>query len=204
MTVSVASAKEKFYVYVHSRLSTGEPFYIGKGSAKRAYSTRGRNRYWSRIVSKDGGFYASLLISGVDEDLSMIVEMESIDLFRRRGCSLVNMTDGGDGASGHYPSEETRIKLSRSSANKGKPAWNRGKPSWNRGIPMSAETLSKLSAIRKGRRLSEEHKAKIASAMAGKRKTEETKAKLSIAHKGKIISAETRARLVEAWKRRRQ
>jgi len=174
-----------FYVYLHSRIGTGEPFYIGKGKGKRAHSRAGRNQYWDRIVKKDGDFYVSLLSGGVDEEFAMLLEIEAIALFRARGCTLVNMTDGGDGASGHRPSDESRAKMSESSYMRGKPAWNRGLPAWNRGKKTPEEVLDVLSRIRKGKKLTEEHKTNISLGAKGIKKTEEWKRNLSLSKKGK-------------------
>lgn len=175
----------EYYVYLHSRLSTGEPFYIGKGKGSRAKSAGGRNQYWNRVVKKDGGFHVSVLADKIDEEFAMLLEVEAIDLFRRKNVALVNMTDGGEGASGHFPSDETRAKLSASSATKGKPAWNRGKPAWNRGVKQPPELLEKLSKIRTGKKLTAEHKAKISAGNKGIAKTPEWREKLSVSHKGR-------------------
>lgn len=174
-----------YYVYLHSRLHTGEPFYIGKGKGARSKSAGGRNRYWNRITKKDGGFYVSLLANNIDEEFAMFLEVEAIDLFRRKNAALANMTDGGEGASGCIPSDETRVKLSASSATKGRPAWNRGQPAWNRGMKQPPELLEKLSKIRTGKKLTAEHKAKISAGNKGIAKTPEWRAKLSVSHKGR-------------------
>lgn len=184
MTNCDTHARE-YYVYLHSRLHTGEPFYIGKGKGPRAKSTRGRNQYWNRVVKKDGGFHVSILANNIDEEFAMLLEVEAIDLFRRKNSALVNMTDGGEGTSGYFPSDETRAKLSASSATKGKPAWNRGKPAWNKGLKQPPELLEKLSKIRTGKKLTDEHKAKISAGNKGIAKTPEWREKLSVSHKGR-------------------
>lgn len=42
------------YVYAHYTADTNEIFYIGKGSRRRAWELRGRNKYWNHIVEKRG------------------------------------------------------------------------------------------------------------------------------------------------------
>ena len=43
------------FVYRHIRLDKNEPFYIGIGKKiYRAYSMKGRNKYWLRIINKIG------------------------------------------------------------------------------------------------------------------------------------------------------
>jgi hypothetical protein len=44
----------KWLVYLHYRLDTGECFYIGKGTEKRARAKDCRNNYWKKIVTKAG------------------------------------------------------------------------------------------------------------------------------------------------------
>jgi len=44
----------KAYVYLHSRLTDGVVFYVGMGTAKRAYSKAGRTSHWLRTVDKHG------------------------------------------------------------------------------------------------------------------------------------------------------
>lgn len=207
--VNVAYAR--FYVYLHSRLGTGEPFYIGKGHTKRAHSSAGRNQYWDRIVKKDGGFHVSFLADGLDEEFAMLLEIESISLFKTKGCKLVNMTDGGEGASGSHPSDESRAKMSKSSATKGQPAWNKGLPAWNRGMKTDPLVLERLSKIRKGKKLTEAHKAKIALGCKGIKKTPEWKQNLSISKigkstwsKGKHLSEEHRSNISKALLKKRR
>jgi len=170
---------KKFYVYVHSRLSTGEPFYIGKGNGKRARKRDGRNLHWKNIVKKDGGFHKSFLVKDVDEELAMLVEIEAIDLYRRRGCSLANYTDGGEGASGmkHDPQTVARLAAQK------------------RGRPLSPQTMAAALAYHLGRKLSPEHIAKIAKANKGKRRTPEQIKKIADGNRGKKRSEEVRKQM---------
>ena len=100
-----------FYVYVHSRLSSGTPFYVGKGRGRRAYSSDSRSKFWRAVVAKNGGRTVSFIGRDMDEELAFLVESESIDKLRRCGASLVNLTDGGDGPKGRIVNETTREKL---------------------------------------------------------------------------------------------
>jgi len=176
MTNRIIAGEEKFYVYIHNRLTTGEPFYVGKGSGSRSHSHSRRNNYWKRIVAKDGGRDVSIIAKNMDEELSFLVEMELIDILRKRGHILSNLTDGGEGSSGYVTSVETRAKQSAARL----------------GIKMSAETKEKFCrAIKgrvsnnKGKTFSVEWRNKIATANTGKTHSPETRAKLSESHKGK-------------------
>ena len=41
--------QNKYYIYLHIKLDTGEPFYIGKGKLRRSSSKIGRNKWWKNI-----------------------------------------------------------------------------------------------------------------------------------------------------------
>lgn len=88
-----------FYIYLHSRNDTGEVFYIGKGSKRRAWSHKNRNPHWKHIVDKHG--YQVAIHSHQDtESESFDAEKLLISEYRKNGAKIVNMTDGGDGVSG--------------------------------------------------------------------------------------------------------
>ncbi len=86
-----------FYVYEHIRNDTNAIFYVGKGKANRASSTRNRNRYWENIVSKSNGFIVRIVAKDLDEELAYLTEKERIDQLKRLGIKLANINDGGAG-----------------------------------------------------------------------------------------------------------
>jgi len=100
-----------FYVYIHTRLDTGEIFYVGKGHGRRAYSTRNRNTHWKGIVSKHG---RSVHIHPAHENEAEAFKVESnlIKELRKKGCKLVNLTDGGEGPSGRVLTQEQKKRVS--------------------------------------------------------------------------------------------
>lgn len=108
---------KKFYVYIHFKKDSLEPFYIGKGSGNRYQCPHGRSRYWNNIVRKHG-FAADILKYFDKEQDAFDYEKEMIKFFREEGFKLCNMTDGGEGASGLKQSPEHRSKMS--AAHKGK------------------------------------------------------------------------------------
>ncbi len=59
----------RFYVYGHYD-SSGVPFYIGKGSGRRAWSTHKRHHLWQRYVTKNlgGDYRVKILHDDLDED----------------------------------------------------------------------------------------------------------------------------------------
>lgn len=85
----------KYYTYIHYRLDTMKPFYVGKGIGKRYKVTRGRNDKWNKIVNKHG-FQPKILAYWDTEQQALDHEMLLISVFRELGYDLTNMTDGGD------------------------------------------------------------------------------------------------------------
>ena len=113
--------ENSYYVYVHRRIG-GDPFYVGKGSCYRAWSTSGRNHYWQRVVNKHG-LEVEIVFDGLTSEEAYQLEKDTILEFRYFGYALTNLTSGGEG--GLEPSDETREK--QSAAKRGKKPHNFGK-----------------------------------------------------------------------------
>lgn len=139
---------------------------------------------------------------------------------------LTNLTDGGEGAPGYCPPEDTRRKMSL--ASKGKPkseehraaigAGNRRR--WMsqeardtlarklRGRKRSAETCARIGRASSGRKHTEETRRRIAESMTGKRPSPEAIAKTTAALYGRRVSEETRAKhranALAQWAKRRE
>lgn len=60
---------------------------------------------------------------------------------------------------------------------------------------MSPESIAKMAATKRGRRLTAEHRAKIAAGNIGRIVTAETRAKIGAKHAGKTLSEETRRKI---------
>jgi hypothetical protein len=89
------------YVYIHKRLSTGLPFYIGKGTGKRLFNKQQRSKHWHNVINKDGGFAAEKIVENVDDEFAFLAEIEAIDKYRKLGFKLINRTNGGEGQAGN-------------------------------------------------------------------------------------------------------
>jgi len=180
---------DKFYVYQYLRERAsehgpvGSPFYIGKGTANRAYVKHNgvhlpRDR--ANIV---------LIARNLSEDEAFCMEKQLIGFYGRvdigTGC-LLNLTDGGEGLAGRKYTQETRNKIG--AAHKGK--------------IVSAETKAKLSEKAKNRKASDEHRAKISESLRNRVITKETRKKLSILGKSHRISEEGKLRISAANKGR--
>lgn len=140
-------------VYVHINRENGKR-YVGITSSEpeRRWGYKGRNYnhnpHFHMAIDKYGwGCFEHIIIwSGLteqeakSEEIRLIAEWKSMD-----SNYGYNMTLGGDGTKGCYPSEETRRKLSES----------------RRRENLSEETRKRKSEAMHNRRLSEDHKRKI-------------------------------------------
>lgn len=98
----------EFYVYLHKR-PDGRIFYVGKGKARRAWSSENRNQHWHNIVNKYGSFDVEIIEDCLTEQESLEKEIEKI---REIGLdNLANKTLGGGGVSGHKHSEDSRERM---------------------------------------------------------------------------------------------
>ena len=128
----------KYYTYAYLR-EDGTPYYIGKGSGKRAF-IKGNHK-----VSLPPKERILLLKEQLTELEAFTHEEYMISVFGRKDNNtgiLLNRTDGGDGpTSGMIHTDETKKKIGQgnkgkviseeqkkkhSEAMKGKPAWNKG------------------------------------------------------------------------------
>jgi FKBP-type peptidyl-prolyl cis-trans isomerase len=173
--------KQDFYVYEHRRKDTGAVFYVGKGRKCRSSNKSNRGKYWSNVCKGAGGFTISYPVKGVDEELALLAEMELIDAYRKRGVSIVNISDGGEGTTGWVPTEETKRKIGE--ANKNTPK-ARGERHGMYGKKHSEESLVKMRKAQSTREWGERHP------FYGKHHTEETRKKISESRKGKRCGAD--------------
>jgi hypothetical protein len=136
----------KYYIYLHKRKDTGEVFYVGKGKGNRYKSKVGRTAYWLNIVNKYG--YTAEIIEYFDtEELAFRAEESLIAKIGRKDLgmgALVNLSDGGEGASGAIRTPEQKETYSRTT-------WMRtdaGKASvtGDKNPSKKPETRAKLSA----------------------------------------------------------
>jgi hypothetical protein len=172
-----------YYTYAYLR-EDNTPYYIGKGKEDRIYSKQ------KNIKPPKDKSRVIYLKQNLTEEEAFKHEIYMIFILGRKDLGtgiLHNRTNGGEGASGCIPSEETKRKLSE--ANKGK--------------ILSEETRKKIGEASKGKTVSEETKRKMSEAGKGHIVSEETKRKMSEAGKGHIVSEETRAKYSAARKGRK-
>lgn len=155
----------RHFVYLHKRLTTLEVFYVGKGtmapkypSPYRALTTGRRNPLWQRTVSKDGGYIAEIVGYFSSEAESLQKEVELIACYGRRDLGrglLSNLTDGGEGTSGHIASESLRKKRSLRCGPLA--------PRW--GLKWSDEQKQAWSVLRRGRTHQQAAKDKVSHSL---------------------------------------
>lgn len=104
--------RRDFYVYIWFRPWDGSPCNVGKGRGKRYREWwRPSNPRLVAIIRKAGGSLPSVIIrDGLTEAEAFETERALIAAIGRKenGGPLANLTDGGEGVSGHLHSEETK------------------------------------------------------------------------------------------------
>lgn len=106
---------KKYIVYAHYTLGNEYPFYIGKGSYKRAFSKTKRSAEWKDVVNQHG-YEVKILYEYISEEDAFKKEEELIAEYGRQCISpdgkLVNKLSGKNGHSGAIRSDEFKRKVS--------------------------------------------------------------------------------------------
>jgi hypothetical protein len=109
------TSEARFVCYVHRRRDTGAPFYVGIGTPERPHERATRSPFWKRVAAK-AGFEVDVVAARVTWEQACAWERAAIELVGRRDLdagSLVNLTDGGEGAPGRPVTEEQRAAHAR-------------------------------------------------------------------------------------------
>lgn len=157
---------KQFYVYIHKK-PDGTPFYVGKGTGKRAYTFHRRTEWHKNIVSKYGKDNIIVeVINCISESQAFDLERVYIKQFKHDGVCLVNLTDGGEGVAGLIrgePSEAHKIK--NAEAKKGN--------TFRRGSKHTPESIEKMRKAHLGKKMTNEQRKNYSIR------------KLGVAHKNK-------------------
>lgn len=116
-----------------------------------------------------------------------IAEKQLIKYYRSIGCKLTNSTDGGPGAMGWIPTDETRMKISNALTGRKMPeeqkikmsATLKGMNTWSKGSVASDETRMKMSESHKGINTWSKGKIPWNKGLTGTKASSETKALMS-------------------------
>ena len=134
------------HLYLHIKSESKEVFYTGIGNSKRPYHKgKSRSKLWRNVVNKYG-YEVIILADNLTWEQACDMEKYLIKYYGRRDLgtgTLVNMTDGGEGAKNVVVSAETRAKMSEN---------NKGENNPNYGKKASTEQRAKQSASAKGRK----------------------------------------------------
>lgn len=187
-----------FYTYIHRRADDGRVFYVGKGRGKRAHASNGRNGWW-RAVAKKHGLKICIVAEWESEQEAFAHEVQLIRKYREAGVQLCNMTDGGEGASGHKHSDETKEIISAKLLGKKRThEQNKRNSEARAGKPIPAAVAEKISAANKGQKRSDQSRANISAGMIGKTISEDHRLKISEGNKGQVRSKEFRVKISAA------
>jgi hypothetical protein len=171
--------------YVHCK-PDGTPFYVGKGSQRRAKYLGERNPKHRAVVSKYGRkniLIGSFLCS--DNSTALQLEMGLIKRLRAMGIPLTNFTDGGDG--GRNPCPETRDRLSKAAKLRGiSDACREASRQARLGSPLSPNHKEKLRAAFLGKTFSEEHRNNIRVSAKKRGMSEPVLQKAWAANRGRV------------------
>jgi len=170
-----------FYRYAYLR-KDGSPYYYGKGKGNRAWS-----KNHSINLPKDKSRII-ILKSNLTEAEAFAEEKLWISFYGRinNGTGILrNLTDGGEGSSGHIHTPETIAKIS-------------GENNHFYGQKHNQESRAKMSKAQTGQKKSPETRAKMSAAHTGVKLSPETRAKIGAAKTGKTPSPETRAKMSKA------
>ena len=153
----------EFYTYAYLR-EDGTPYYIGKGTGNRIYST------WRRLKPPKDKSRIIFLKQNLTEEEAFKHEIYMIAVFGRKDLGtgiLRNLTNGGEGPSGMVHGEETRRKISEESK-KGRASMTPEQRSEASRKAASSQTPEQRSQIAKKRQASKTQEQRSEAARKGR------------------------------------
>ena len=104
---------KNFYVYEWYITSTGEVFYVGKGTGKRWKTLSNRNKFF-QCMYRTHDCEVRKIYENLTEKEAFEKEIETIKYYKENTkYRLTNQTDGGEGTSGWKPSNDFKEKQSK-------------------------------------------------------------------------------------------
>ena len=222
---------KKWSIYIHRNMVNNKA-YIGITSmVPRVRWGNGGVNY----LKRDNGAFANAIkkygwdnfehiiwADDLSEEDAKLWEVRLISLFKTNVCRWgkeamgYNMTDGGEGTTGHAHTQESKDKMSIAHAGKHINDEVRKKISQSttgrkkseetkcrisnakKGIAPSKQCIEALKKSTTGQPLSEERRNRISQALKGKRVTDETRKKISKSRLGIVFSDEHKEKLRQA------
>jgi len=195
--------------FVYELWVTGQdhPFYVGKATYKtRPYAhltqaRRGDKSLKASIIRKADKnglpiIVKSVFTSAIENEV-FIEECRLIRFYGRRGFDvsgvLSNMTIGGEGRCGNFPTKEQREK--QAEAMRGRERTQDHCKSISiakKGHSVSLDVRNKISTALKGRSLSDSHISALVRKLTGHVVSDDTRQKISAALKNRVVSEEQR------------
>jgi hypothetical protein len=166
------------YIYAFRDPRTGEARYVGVACDMRKrfahhkhlalHGDQTHKATWLRSLFAEGLIPDVDILEVVPADAWMEAERKWISHFRAEGCDLTNLTDGGEGTTGHRATEETRARQRAAHV----------------GRPKSEAHKAAIAAARKGHVKSAEHRARLSAALKGRVPVAANTARLAKYQKG--------------------
>jgi hypothetical protein len=203
-----ATLPRDFYVYLHRKATTGEVFYVGKGTGDRAWQTSPSRRgtYWSRVAGKHG-VIVEIVAGNLQEWYAHELEADLIALYGRKDIGLgplINLTDGGEGVSGRVLSEESAARHVASVREVvSTPEWRRKHAEGVKARTASSRWKERNLVGAKKRKDSAEWREKLRQAALMRANDENYRMSLSIALKKVAADPEWRRRTAAINRKRR-
>jgi len=190
--------RKDFYIYYLIDYNTNLPFYVGKGTGNRIYDhekcilngkTTNKNPILSRkikkIINSGHKIIYKKIIENITEQEAFLLEQSEIKKYGRlnnKSGILCNMTNGGEGGSGHIMNDNTKKRMSLLHSGINNPFYGKHHTEENLekisqasmgnkysvGLIHNSETLRNLSEINKGKIVSEQTRHKMSISRSGK------------------------------------
>jgi hypothetical protein len=198
-------SKTTFIYALHDPL-TDSIRYVGKAdNPKRRFNAHlwgeKHNFYRSRWIAKlkRANLRPRLsILKEVSVDNWQFWEKAFIKLYRRRGCRLVNLTEGGEGTSHYRHSAESKAKISASNKVASKRYFENGGIAHMKGKHHSLDAKEKNRQAHLGVAHTEAARQKISVGLRGRQVSSETRAKISSAHIGVPLTSVQRRHMIIA------
>lgn len=176
------------YLYRHIREDNNSVFYIGISTKeKRPYDKLNRSEFWKSIVSKTN-YTVEIIMENDDFEFLKEKEKEFIKIYGRYDLglgTLVNFTNGGEGALGYKHTEIHKFKISslmklRTGENS---TWLGKKHTEETKVKIGEKSKLRVGKLASnfGKRIPDNVRLKISIANSGKKRTPEQCQRISLA-----------------------